>query len=221
VTVAVFTGFNSVSPIQFTPSNDRKVITYELYIALAGADFFMMVFALFGLYGNERTDNFKGRCYLLPWVVLLPFYVIYESGINIYYFYNQLNNQYSAPLNGGSPLGFVLVPLVYWAVKEILLFIGFIFIVIRVHYMAPNRIVQYVQHPSVLPPAACTDVYTGPAMHSPMPVTAPVSHSFALTPSEGRMSSPVPQQPIYGYGSPVNSGVTKSGWTTSVYNAGR
>jgi len=39
----------------------------------------------------------------MPWILLIPFYVIYESAINIYYFYNQYNHGFpaSSPLSVG------------------------------------------------------------------------------------------------------------------------
>jgi len=43
----------------------------------------------------------KIRSYFLPWLILIPFYIIYESAINIYYFYNQFNGLFSSPLNKG------------------------------------------------------------------------------------------------------------------------
>jgi hypothetical protein len=167
VGIAVFTGGVELArmsdeEIMEKYHNSTVLITYILYIVLFVMDLFVIIFAWLMLYGNERTDEIKGRKFMIPWIIITPIYVIYESGINIFYFYNQFNKVYTEiPIKDGYPLGFILVPLVYWVVKEILLFICFVFILIRIQsLLAP--VVQYVE-PEM-------DCFEGPMMVAPEPM---------------------------------------------------
>jgi len=95
-----------------------------LYTTLSAVDFFVVIFSLLLIYGNERTDESKLTCYFLPWLLWVPIYVLYESAINIFYFVQQFNGGVLAPLTMGDG-AFAIVPLVYWVVKTILLIIGY------------------------------------------------------------------------------------------------
>jgi len=241
-TVAVFTAFSQNSTISFSPQT-ADVTTYELYIALAGVDFLVALAAVLVLYGNERTNQLMARCYFYPLLILLPPYVIYESGVNIYYFYNQFNSIYKAPLSGGSSMGYIIVPLVYWVIKDIIEFIGFIFLIVRIQNFQPAApVIQYANTGG-----GCQGGCEGPTLHAPMPPpmmqlpSFPVYNGPPTTACSGGCSagSHCPKcnkrqtQPMYGY-SGMNSGfpsgwqsagmqgnnVTKNGWVTSVYNSG-
>jgi len=214
VTVAVFTGFNQNQPIYLTTSTANttgtaNTTTYILYIALSASDFLVVLFSFVLLYGNERTDDNKAKTYFWPWLIFIPLYVIYESAINIYYFYNQLNNLYSAPLSAPS-LGFSIVPIVYWGIKDILLFFSFVFLANRVHAlmsMTPKFQPfqsQYAYGRGITPqPAAVVD----------MPAS---SYNVSCPPSRnsGVCGGVVSQEPIYGYSGAQNIG---EGWSRSVF----
>ena len=221
VQIAVFTGTNQASGLS-VQGGEKENITYQLYIALAAADFLILVFAVFLLYGNERTDEVQGRKLLMPWALLIPFYILYESAINIFYFYHQFNGKYMDPLNGGNNNGFTIVPLVYWVVKDILLFMGFIFVVMRIQSLRP--IIQYVQEEYnggcdcevAAPPPKTVRVST--PIHLPTPVIASCSACNAC--SGSRCDGCAKPQPLYGYAGGQTSNQAKSGWTTSIYNHG-
>lgn len=221
IQVAVFTGENEMMKLDVQGS-EKEQITYQLYIALAAADFVILIFAIVLLYGNERTDEIQGRKYLMPWAILIPFYILYESAINIYYFYHQFNKKYQDPLGKGYPLGFTVVPLVYWVVKDILLFIGFIFVITRIQSLRPlvNYVHEYPEYDG------CRDcapqppvVHTMPRISLPPPPA--ISSCSACNACSGNKCGGCSKpQPLYGYASGQPSAV-KQGWTTSIYNQGR
>lgn len=219
VQVAVFTGMNEQDKVKIDGSA-KEQITYQLYIALAAMDFVIVLFAIIMLYGNERSDEIQGRKYLMPWVILIPFYILYECAINIYYFYHQFNDKYQDPLADGHPLGFTVVPLVYWIIKDILLFISFIFVAMRVQSLLP--VIQYVQEEPVYE-SGCRDC-TMPApvikVAPPIALPTPVVASCSACNSGNRCGCNRPQ-PLYGYAGPQSSGLAKSGWSTSIYTSGR
>ena len=213
VAIAVFTGVNEQEDNFSVDGDTKEAITYQLYIAFAVVDFLLIIFSIMVLYGNERTDALKSRTYLLPWVILIPFYIIYESAINIYYFYYQFNDKYEAPLKNGHPLGFTIVPLVYWIVKDVLLFISFVFVLLRIRQLTP--IVEYVPEYNQGCGCGSQGASVSPAMSLPAPV------SFSGGCSSGACGRALPQ-PAYGYyGGGQTANVTKTGWTTSVYNNSR
>lgn len=208
--ISVFTGINEKYSDFEVKGSSKEQITYQLYIALFAMDFFLAFFSVLLLYGNERTDLSRGRRFLIPWAVLIPFFVIYESAVNIYYFYNQFNNKYEGPLKEGHYLGFVIVPLVYWIIKDILAIIAFVFVVLRIQALTP--IVEYVE-PPYNPGCGCQ----GP---SP-PISLPTPVNFGGC-SSGACSRPAAPQPVYGYHYNGHSAqVGQKGFTTSVYNNGR
>lgn len=211
IEVAVFSGVKGMDSSFKVEGDSKEAITYQLYIALAAMDFVLAIFAIILLYGNERTDLVRARKYLIPWAVLIPFYILYETAINIYYFYNQFNNKYEGPLKDGHHLGFVIVPLVYWIIKDILLFFSFVFVIMRIQSLTP--VTQYVEQD--YPPVQGCGCSQGPPISLPAPV------SFTGGCSTGACSRSAPQ-PVSGY---YNNGhstpVGKTGWSTSVYNNGR
>jgi hypothetical protein len=234
IAIAVFTGVSETKPISFDPQS-KEVITYELYIAHAAMNFVIIIFSILLLYGNERTNESRARSYYLPWLILIPFYVIYEAAINIFYFYNQFNHMYEEPLKSGSAIGYNIVPLVYCTIKDILLFISFVFLIIRFQSLSPVKI-QYVQEdlggchdvyaagPTM---GSCHDAYAGPAMRTPVvfPLPAPsrpalpacTSCSGGCLESNkcGKCNLP---QPMYGYAGATTANAGKTGWTTSIYS---
>jgi hypothetical protein len=227
ITVAVFTGMSD--KVQMSPSDQKEVITYQLYIALACFDFVLLLFSFLLVYGNERTDEMTSRCYLMPWLIFVPFYVIFETAVNIHYFYYQFNNKYMDPLMGGSKMGLAIVPLVYWIVKEVILFVSFMFVLIRVQYLMPTR-VKYVRQ--IEPCHECT--YTpapAPAMIAlPQPPTIPRPAPPTCTACSGgggcnadrcrKCNLPSPMYGYAGFNNSGNNGGRTGGWTTSIYNTG-
>lgn len=224
ITVAVFTGMSD--KVQMSPSDSKEVMTYQLYIALSCFDFVLLIFSFLLVYGNERSDEMTSRCYLMPWVIFVPFYVIFETAVNIYYFYYQFNNKYMDPLMGGSPLGMSIVPLVYWIVKDVILFVSFMFVLIRVQYLMP-RGASYVRQ--IEPCHECT--YTpapAPMIALPQPPTIPRPAPPACTScSTGSCNADRCRKgnlptPMYGYAgfNTGNNGGRTGGWTTSIYNTG-
>jgi len=176
ITIAVFTNANQNGTLAWANADyaDRaSSTTYNLYIALAVFDFFMIIFAIAMLYGNERAHPFFARCYFYPWLILLPFYVMYESAINIYYFYNQFNNIYKAPLSGGASMGYLIPPFIYWIIKEVILYISFVYMLMRLMGMSSHPTFES----EVVHGDSCFDnkagpIMQGPIMHGPMPQMA-------------------------------------------------
>lgn len=223
VQVAIFTGINGVFPINVGGSQKEEV-TYQIYIALAAADFVVAVFALILLYGNERTDEIQGRKFLMPWAILIPFYIVYESAINILYFIWQFQNKYAelnqSLLQGGHSTGFIVVPLVYWIVKDIFLFVGFVYVVMRIQSLRPLH-VQYVHEEYDQAYREPVPTHVRPSLALPQPVQMnSCSSCNACSGSRcGQCSKPTP---LYGYaGQPSSNVQAKTGWTTSVYNSAR
>jgi len=142
-TIAVFTGFDHIEGVEH---EDPEGYTYRLYIALACFDFVMIIVSFILVYGNERSNGMS-RCSTLPWVILLPFYFLFETGTNIYYFYHQFTPGagFEGPLMDGSHAGFAVVPLVYWITKAVLLFTSFLYLVCRLHTGMPSPQVKYVR----------------------------------------------------------------------------
>jgi hypothetical protein len=220
MTIAEFTGMSE--DFMLTPDN-KETTTYKLYIALACFDFVLFIFSFLLIYGNERSDEMMSRNYMLPWVIFVPFVVIFESAANIHYFYYQFNDKFEKPLGSGSDLGYVIVPLVYWIIKHIILFISFMFVVIRVQNLLPT--VRYVRqidpcHECTYAPAPMpTMMALPPAPSIPRPLP-PMSCSSG---GGGCRPCNLPQ-PMYGYAgfnNTGNNGAARTGWTTSIYNTGR
>lgn len=109
-------------PMTTTPVPTETVCI--IYTTLSVVDFFVVFFSLLLIYGNEMNTESNLTCYFLPWLVWVPIYVLYESGINIFYFVQQFNDGVLAPLTMGGA-GFAIVPLIYWVVKTILLIVGY------------------------------------------------------------------------------------------------
>jgi len=204
VTIAVFTGSEKVD---VTPNTD-DAITYRLYIALSCFDFIMVIVSFILVYGSERSSKGISRCSTLPWLILLPFYFIYETAINIYYFYHQLNagNRYRMPLDGGYPVGFAVVPLVFWISKAILLFISFVYLIIRLQNTQSSPKARYVRQvesfqgydsaPTFPHPSPRMSLPPAPSIPKPsMPQCSGCSGGCS-TDRCGKCNLP---QPLYGY----------------------
>jgi len=223
VTISVFTGMDKVA----VDHNDPEGVTYRLYIALACFDFVMIIASFILVYGNERANGIS-RCCTLPWIILLPFYFIYETGINIYYFYNQLGGSgYMGPLEEGRYPGFAIVPLVYWITKAILLFTSFIYLVKRLQHVPSRPKVRYVRHVESFNDydSAPTFPHPQPKIALPAAPTIPRPSAPQCTSCSGGVSGDrcnkcnLPQ-PLYGYAGMQNGntavtggGLPSIGWT--------
>jgi len=143
VTISVFTAVDNEGEVSHS---DPEGDTNRLYIALACFDFIMIIASFLLVYGNERSNGMS-RCYTLPWLILLPFYLMYEAGTNIFYFYHQFNEgrHYDGPLAEGHHVGFVVVPLAYWITKAIILCISFFFLLCHLHQVNPSPQMNYVR----------------------------------------------------------------------------
>lgn len=101
--------------------------TYITYIVLAIADVFVVTFSILMLIGVDPQKK-AHRWYFYPWIVYMFIYIIYESGINIAYFVQAFGtrNNPATPMGfippHGSKYGFMIVPLIYWIVKELIIF---------------------------------------------------------------------------------------------------
>jgi len=221
VTISVFTAMPQVD----LSADSAEVTTYRLYIALACFDFLMLIASFLLVYGNELTNGVS-RCHTLPWLILLPFYFIYETGINIFYFYHQLNssNRYKGPLDGGFPAGFSVVPFVYWISKAILMFTSFLYLVSHLPNAGSSPKVKYVRQVE-----SCHDYDIAPTFPHPAPRIALPAPPTITRPSAPRCTScsggcaadrckkcNLPQ-PLYGYAG-MQSGIT--GNTSGMGNAG-
>jgi len=231
VTVAAFTGYQSLQPnfgpILFTPISAPNSIAYILYITLSVFDFFVIIFALLLICGNERTDASRIRGYSMPWLFIIPFYIIFESGINIFYFSTQFRNGFANPLARGI-YGFAIVPLVYWVIKELILIAGYVVVYKWVQPYVPccHCVPYYKTHaPSLFTTqpvvAQCPYTATVPYQQTvvlppPPPPTQIVESVYIPAP---RMIQP-PSIPKT-CGCPVrNCGCNTSGLRSSGYNFG-
>lgn len=225
VQIAVFTGMNEQMKNDgnklSVDGDDKEHITYQLYIALAALDFVIALFAIILLYGNERSDEIQGRKFLMPWVILIPFYILYESAINIYYFINQFGDKYDGPLSKGHPLGFSVVPLVYWVIKDIILFISFVFVIMRIQSLRP--IIQYIEPEYSGGCRDCSIPAPAPVIRVAPPISlpTPVASCSSCNACSGNRCGCSKAVPLYGYAGPQSGNLAKSGWTTSIYNQGR
>jgi len=179
VTVAAFTGYLSTGPIALTPTGGFNQIAYILYITLSVFDFFVILFALILVCGNERTDPAGIRGYTLPWLIIIPLYLIFESGVNIYYFSRQFGGGFVNPLAAGRASGFLIVPLVYWIIKHLILVFGYV--VVFKHAQ------QYI------PCCHCVPYYKA---HVPSLFTT-TQQVINECPYTTTMPNPYPQDPIY------------------------
>jgi len=224
VSVSGFTAGAEIARLKLTFNpEDANATTYKLYIALSCADFFMCLFALLMLCGNESPENRRARCYFLPWVILLPFYMIYESAINVYYFYNQFNHLiYIGHLGAGTLKGFIIVPLVYWIIKDIILFIGFMMIITRIQ----NLTLSLVRTSQKSNDESCNCYSAPPRPGSAPVVTTQTYERGTVVPRCHRCNLPKAQS---GYSNTMpdvqcsrQSGMQPSnGWTSTFYNNGR
>jgi hypothetical protein len=146
VILAVFTGLDELARKGPGPELFNDALPNEirdigvLYIVLAIADLIVVFLSIILLFGIEPA---KLSCwYFYPWIVFYPFYIIYEATINIYYWVEafKARDEYTSPLPPDATqryildytstrLGFLIVPIVYWAIKTIVILV-FWFIVI-------------------------------------------------------------------------------------------
>jgi hypothetical protein len=146
VALSVFTGFSEMLDSPGVPSYLDKATTWSrlsdqqrniaiLYIVLACADAIIVFCSIIMLFGIEPKR--PSRFYFYPWVLFMPFYIIYESAINIYFFVVAFDARktpddatfFFSTQRMMYMYGFLLVPLIYWAIKEIIILV-FWFIVI-------------------------------------------------------------------------------------------
>jgi hypothetical protein len=146
VILAVFTGLDELArkgpgPELFSSALPKEIRDIGiLYIVLAIADLIVVFLSIVLLFGIEPAK--LSGWYFYPWIVFYPFYIIYEATINIYYWveaFNARDEYTTAPPPGAQQLyildytstrlGFLIVPIVYWAIKTIVILV-FWFIVI-------------------------------------------------------------------------------------------
>lgn len=145
VILAVFTSLDELArkgngPDLFDDAMVKKVRDVGiLYIVLACLDLIVVFFSIIALFGIEPRS--PSRLYFYPWITFYPLYIIYESTINIYYWVEAFDaRDYTPPMDDtttqtyifqyrSTRLGFLVVPIVYWAIKTILILV-FWFIVI-------------------------------------------------------------------------------------------
>jgi hypothetical protein len=114
-----------ITPFSVPAPGLEWVRTFSIsYLVLAIADVHVVIFSFILLYGIEPKR--PCRCYFYPWIVFFPFYIIYESALNICFFYRTFTGMITM---AGTNYGYVIVPLVYWPIKEITILV-FWFIVI-------------------------------------------------------------------------------------------
>lgn len=130
VEVAVFTYGAGIYPMQSLMSNEPQATIIKLYIALAAFDFFIVLFSIIFLIGVDRNGGHRYSA--VPWIIWTFFYIIFESAININYFTRELPSEVfvMAPIQDG----FLIVPLVYWVVKDSIIFVGWWCVVSRLCY---------------------------------------------------------------------------------------
>lgn len=114
------------------------------YVVLAIADVFVVTFSILMLIGVDPQKN-AHRWYFYPWIVYMFIYIIYESGINIAYFIQAFGardmpapNQNFIPPHG-SAYGFMIVPLIYWIVKELIIFAFWVVVIAYVRQVIEAR----------------------------------------------------------------------------------
>jgi hypothetical protein len=129
----IFKTPETTDPVLTTSNPEKQRTTGILYVILAGADLIIVFLSLILLFGVEAVNQKK--TYFYPWILLFPFYIVYESAINIYYF----SLAFDARSKTGKPLdgfkyavlfkkdstynGYLVVPLIYWIMKEIIILI--------------------------------------------------------------------------------------------------
>lgn len=120
------------------PYSDEQPMFAILYVVLAGADFIVVFLSITMLFGIEAKK--PSKIYFWPWILFLPLYILYESAINVYYFYLSFQARDKDSFNKHGVLGvlftgqstaygFLLVPLIYWVVKEVVILIFWFFVI--------------------------------------------------------------------------------------------
>lgn len=154
VILSVFTGFAELSnnlPIfentngttMYPPAQRNTAITY---IVLAVADVILILFSIVMLFGADPAT--KGhRCYFYPWIFYQFIYIIYESGINIAFFSQAFDARNNSDLTKRdyflmhriTSLGFLVVPLVYWIVKTLIVFVFWLVVIVYVRQVIEGK----------------------------------------------------------------------------------
>lgn len=177
---------------------DDQPTVGALYIALACADFIIICVSFILLYGIEAR-KFR-RAFFYPWIVVFPFYIAYESAINIYYFYLSFDARHNGPAYGqilftslSTLYGFLVVPLIYWAVKEIIILAFWFAVIFYVKSLTnkdpvlpsqesaqPDGSTQFFEYPPRVAPGQGFDV---PAGYRPALGGAGDPVGYRMTPS--------------------------------------
>lgn len=145
VSVAVFVGFAEIFESMGLPSftirldpstnySDQQWYAVILYIVLACLDFVIVFLSIILLFGIDRK---KPSCwYFYPWIIFMPFYLVYESAINIFFFVTSFGARNGTLAIGqvlfteqATRFGFLVTPLIYWIVKTLIV-LAFWFVVI-------------------------------------------------------------------------------------------
>lgn len=124
--VGILSSYTYLKPLIDAPvPGDKWERTFFIsYLVLAIADLLVVIFSLIMLCGIEPKR--PRRCYFYLWIIFFPFYIIYESALNICFFYRTFTDKVVIP---GSNHPYLIIPIIYWPIKEVIILI-FWFIVI-------------------------------------------------------------------------------------------
>lgn len=167
---------------------------YILYVALAGADLILAVLSIIMLFGVEPEKK-PSRLFYIPWLAFLPLYMIYESAINVYFFYMafsaRLENRDAFILR---PYGFLIVPLFYWFVKEIINFVFWVAVIGRVREIDEMR----THGNAPLQPGPTTVTAQRPGAAAAFPAAARAPGTFYQAPPRRDFFQETATRPDYG-----------------------
>jgi hypothetical protein len=114
----------------------RQTIVAVTYIVLAVADFIIIINSIILLFGIDARKP-PSCWYFYPWIFFFPIYIIYESAINIHYFVWSFRTKadpstqelYYVFSRSSDTFGFLLVPLIYWALKDIIILLFWLIVI--------------------------------------------------------------------------------------------
>lgn len=132
VQIAAFTGALDTNTDIFGADEPEYTI-YILYIVLASMDGILALTSGILLAGADL--GVRGVKMFIPWLVVMPIYMCYEAGVNIYFFYSAFNGKYNNRIVITGALGYLVVPLVYWCIKLMLNVFGYLSVVSRLQQL--------------------------------------------------------------------------------------
>jgi len=124
------------------------------YFVLTGLDGLLVIFSALVLGGVELNE--RGRRLMVPWLILLPIYVIYEAAVNIFFFSKIVLTQ-DLSLAFSTVVAFLLIPLLYWITKVVLNVFGFLSVLS--HYQQIQQIFKDQQIIKTRKPLTCYSAY--------------------------------------------------------------